>query len=37
VTLRVGQTDESVPFTDLCRSGGVVNAYNALQLAAYWK
>lgn len=37
VTLRVGKTDESVPFTDLCRSGGVVNAYNALELAGRWK
>jgi cell wall-associated protease len=34
VTLRVGQTEESVPFTDLCRTGGIVNAYQALELAA---
>lgn len=25
---------KEVPFTDLCRTGGIVNAYNALQLAA---
>lgn len=26
-----------VPFTDLCRTGGIVNAYQALQLAAVYK
>jgi subtilisin family serine protease len=29
--------DKSVPFTDLCISGGIVNAYNALKLAATYK
>ena len=29
--------DKSVPFSDLCVSGAVVNAYNALKLAATYK
>ncbi|KLT66908.1 S8 family peptidase [Pedobacter sp. BMA] len=31
------EQDVSVPFSDLCISGGVVNAYNALKLAATYK
>jgi subtilisin family serine protease len=29
-----GKTSEEVPFADLCLTGGIVNAYNALKLAA---
>jgi subtilisin family serine protease len=32
-----GTEAASVPFTDLCRTGGIVNAYNALKLAATYK
>jgi subtilisin family serine protease len=32
-----GTEATSVPFTDLCRTGGIVNAYNALKLAATYK
>ncbi|MNL34603.1 hypothetical protein D3C87_1565840 [compost metagenome] len=28
---------KTIPFADLCVTGGVVNAYNALQLAADYK
>jgi subtilisin family serine protease len=31
-----GQTTKSLPFADLCISGGVVNAYRALQLADHY-
>lgn len=32
-----GETPKSVPFADICISGGIVNAYNALKLAADYK
>jgi len=32
-----GGTAENVPFSSLCVSGGIVNAYNALKLAATYK
>jgi len=32
-----GQAPVSVPFSDLCLTGGIVNAYNALKLAATYK
>jgi len=28
---------QDVPFADLCITGGIVNAYNALKLAASYK
>jgi len=34
VTIRKGKTTKEVPFSDLCATGGIVNAYNALKLAA---
>jgi subtilisin family serine protease len=37
VNVKVGEGTKSVPFSDLCVTGGVVNAYNALQLAASYK
>jgi subtilisin family serine protease len=37
VNVKVGEDTKSVPFTDLCLTGGIVNAYNALQLAATYK
>jgi len=37
VVVRDGSTPKRVPFSDVCVSGGVVNAYNALQLAATYK
>jgi len=37
VTVRSGNSPQSVPFSDLCVSGGVVNAYNALKLAETYK
>jgi subtilisin family serine protease len=37
VLVRVGDSVQHVPFTDLCVTGGVVNAYNALKLAATYK
>jgi subtilisin family serine protease len=37
VNVTVGEAAKSVPFSDLCVTGGVVNAYNALQLAATYK
>ena len=30
-------TEEKIAFTELCRSGGIVNAYEALKLAATYK
>lgn len=32
-----GAAPASVPFADLCKTGGIVNAYNALKLAATYK
>ena len=32
-----GAETVSVPFADLCVTGGIVNAYNALKLAATYK
>lgn len=32
-----GAAPTSVPFTDLCKTGGIVNAYNALKMAATYK
>ena len=32
-----GTEPQSVPFSDLCNTGGIVNAYNALKLAAEYK
>lgn len=37
INLKVGQETKSVPFSDLCITGGIVNAYNALKLAAETK
>lgn len=37
VTMMKGAETVSIPFADLCVSGGVVNAYNALKLAATYK
>ena len=37
VEVEEGAAPKSVPFADLCISGGIVNAYNALQLAATYK
>jgi len=34
VTIRKGKTTKVVPFSALCATGGIVNAYNALKLAA---
>lgn len=34
VNLKDGERDRSVNFADLCKTGGIVNAYNALKLAA---
>jgi subtilisin family serine protease len=34
VVITDGDTKKEVPFADICVTGGVVNAYNALQLAA---
>jgi subtilisin family serine protease len=34
VVIKDGDTKKEVPFADICVTGGVVNAYNALQLAA---
>jgi len=30
-------TTKTVPFSDLCVTGGIVNAYNALKLASEYK
>ncbi|PYF70035.1 S8 family peptidase [Pedobacter nutrimenti] len=37
VNLKVGEETKSVPFSDLCVTGGIVNVYNALKLAAETK
>lgn len=37
VTMMKGADTVSVPFSDLCVTGGIVNAYNALKLAATYK
>ncbi|WP_295768170.1 S8 family peptidase [uncultured Mucilaginibacter sp.] len=34
VNYKVGSKERSIAFADLCKTGGVVNAYNALKLAA---
>jgi subtilisin family serine protease len=34
VNIKVGEETKSVPFADLCITGGIVNTYNALKLAA---
>lgn len=34
VKVKTEKSDRKVSFADLCRSGGIVNAYNALKLAA---
>ncbi|MBS7566275.1 S8 family peptidase [Mucilaginibacter sp. Bleaf8] len=34
ITLKDGANDKEVAFADLCKTGGIVNAYNALKLAA---
>ncbi len=33
VTVKVGEEEKSIPFADLCVTGGIVNTYNALKLA----
>lgn len=37
VNLKVGEETKSVPFSDLCVTGGIINAYNALKLASEMK
>ncbi len=37
VTVTVNEEPVSMPFSDLCVTGGIVNAYNALKLAATYK
>lgn len=37
VSTKKGEETLSVPFSDLCVTGGIVNAYNALKLAATYK
>lgn len=37
VEVEDGASQQSVPFADLCITGGIVNAYNALKLAATYK
>jgi subtilisin family serine protease len=37
VTVMVNEEPVSMPFSDLCVSGGIVNAYNALKLAETYK
>jgi subtilisin family serine protease len=37
VNVAVGEASKTVPFADLCVTGGIVNAYKALQLAAQYK
>jgi subtilisin family serine protease len=37
ISVEGGGTPKSVPFADLCITGGIVNAYNALKLAADYK
>ncbi|WP_448698174.1 S8 family serine peptidase [Mucilaginibacter sp. AW1-3] len=36
VNLKIGKTTRKVPFTDLCQTGGIVNAYQALLLASIY-
>ena len=37
VSMLKGADTVSIPFSDLCISGGIVNTYNALKLAASYK
>lgn len=37
VTVMVNEEPVSMPFSDLCVTGGIINAYNALKLAATYK
>lgn len=37
VIIKEGESSKSVPFSDLCVTGGIVNAYNALKLASEYK
>lgn len=37
VKVQQGETTKDIPFSDLCVTGGIVNAYNALKLAAEYK
>lgn len=37
VKVQQGETTKDIPFADLCVTGGIVNAYNALKLAAEYK
>lgn len=37
ITTLKGADEVSIPFSDLCVTGGIVNAYNALKLAAAYK
>lgn len=37
VKVQQGDAQKDIPFADLCISGGIVNAYNALKLAAEYK
>lgn len=37
VTVMVNDEPVSMPFSDLCVTGGIINAYNALKLAATYK
>ena len=37
IKIKVGEEEKTVPFSDVCISGGIVNAYNALLLAQKYK
>lgn len=37
ISIRPGTKDENVPFSQLSRSGGIINAYNAVQMAEITK
>jgi subtilisin family serine protease len=37
VRIKVGEEEREVPFSEICVSGGIVNAYNALELAKKYK
>jgi subtilisin family serine protease len=37
VNVTINEEPVSMPFSDLCVTGGIVNAYNALKLAATYK
>jgi len=37
VNVKIGEETKSVPFSDLCVTGGIVNTYNALKLASETK